>query len=45
VQLIAAAALHVFIGWGYVVAGALASPRDPAADLEQTNPFGRPKTG
>jgi hypothetical protein len=44
-QLMAAGVLHILLGWGYVAAGALALPRDPIAELERTNPFGRPKAG
>jgi hypothetical protein len=41
-RLMLAGALHLLIGWGYVIAGTLALPRDRAAYSGRTNPFARP---
>ena len=39
VRLIVAAALHVVVGWGYVLASPLCLPRHPAVPAAPANPF------
>jgi len=40
VRLAVAAGIHIIIGWAYVVAGVISSPRQQGIDPGKKNPFG-----
>jgi hypothetical protein len=44
IRLMAAAVVHLVLGWVYLSLGALAQPRIREAQDERANPFGRPKS-